>query len=78
MTQTNAATTAPTEQEVSAMQGWATYLTDIEPRLGPYFARAESRQRARIYRDGLLSPAERKNRWQLAEICGEPTPYGFQ
>ena len=36
MTQTHASTTAPTEQEVSAIQGWATYLTDVEQRLGPY------------------------------------------
>ena len=78
MTQTHASTTAPTEQEVSAIQGWATYLTDVEQRLGPYVARAESRQRAMIYLDGLLRPAERKNSWQLADICGEPTPYGFQ
>jgi SRSO17 transposase len=78
MTQTIESTTAPTEQEVSAIQGWATYLTDVEQRLGPYFARVESRQRAMSYLDGLLSPAERKNSWQLAEICGEPTPYGFQ
>ena len=27
---------------------------------------------------GLLSEAERKNSWQVAEVCGEPTPYGFQ
>jgi len=26
----------------------------------------------------LLSSAERKNSWQLAEVCGEPTPYCFQ
>jgi SRSO17 transposase len=26
----------------------------------------------------LLSPAERKNTWQLAEISGETTPYAFQ
>jgi SRSO17 transposase len=26
----------------------------------------------------LLSSADRKNSWQVAEICGEPTPYGFQ
>ena len=27
---------------------------------------------------GLLSPAERKNSWQLAEISSDPNPYGFQ
>ena len=26
----------------------------------------------------MLSPAERKNSWQLAEISGDPNPYGFQ
>jgi SRSO17 transposase len=78
MTQTNESTTAPTAQEVSAIQGWAPYRTDVEQRLGPSVARAEARQRVMIYLDGLLSPAERKNSWQLAEICGEPTPYGFQ
>jgi len=30
------------------------------------------------YLRGLLSEAERKNSWQVAEACGEPTPYGFQ
>jgi SRSO17 transposase len=29
------------------------------------------------YLHGLLSEAERKNSWQVAEVCGEPTPYGF-
>ena len=26
----------------------------------------------------MLRAAERKNSWQLAEVCGEATPYGFQ
>ena len=30
------------------------------------------------YGRGLLSPAERKTSWQLAEVSGDPTPYGFQ
>jgi SRSO17 transposase len=30
------------------------------------------------YLRGLLSPAERKNSWQLAEVSGDPTPYAFQ
>jgi SRSO17 transposase len=25
---------------------------------------------------GLRSEAERKNSWQVAEACGDPTPYG--
>jgi SRSO17 transposase len=71
-------TTAPTEPESSVVQGWATYVTDIARRLGPYFARAETRQRAMTYLRGLLSLAERKNSWQLAEETGDATPDGFQ
>jgi SRSO17 transposase len=78
MTQLIESTTAPTEPEISVVQGWTTYLTDIARRLGPYFARAETRQRVMTYLRGLLSPAERKNSWQLAEETGDATPDGFQ
>jgi SRSO17 transposase len=53
-------------------------LADIERRLAPYFVRAEPRQRAMAYLRGLLSPAERKNSWQLADISGDATPDAFQ
>jgi SRSO17 transposase len=53
-------------------------LADSARRLAPYFARAESRQRALASLHGWLSAAERQNSWQVADICGEPTPYGFQ
>jgi SRSO17 transposase len=53
-------------------------VTEIERRLAPYFERAEPRQRAMAYLRGLLSPAERKNSWQLAEASGDATPYAFQ
>jgi SRSO17 transposase len=61
------------------VQGWHTvYWAEIERRIGPVFARSEARHRALTYLAGLLSPAERKNSWQLAEISGNPNPYGFQ
>jgi SRSO17 transposase len=66
------------DEAASAVQGGFAYLADIERRLAPYFERAEPRQRALAYLRGLLSPAERKNSWQLAEISGAATPYGFQ
>jgi SRSO17 transposase len=66
------------DQDIAAVQGGAAYLSDIERRLAPYFERAEPRQRAMAYLRGLLSPAERKNSWQLAEVSGDATPYGFQ
>ena len=47
-------------------------------RIGPRFVRSEARERARAYLQGLLSPVQRKNGWQLAEIMGEATPYGVQ
>jgi hypothetical protein len=78
MTQLMETTTAPTAPELSVVQGWRTYLTDIARRLGPYFARAETRQRVMTYLQGRLSPAERKNSWQLAEETGDVTPDGFQ
>jgi DDE superfamily endonuclease len=69
---------AVVDEAASTAQGGAAYLVDIERRLAPYFARAEPRQRALAYLQGLLSPAERKNSWQLAEVSGAATPYGFQ
>jgi SRSO17 transposase len=47
-------------------------------RLSDHFARSEVRQRAQDYLRGLLSEAERKNSWQLAEVAGNSTPYGIQ
>jgi len=53
-------------------------VADSERRLARDFARAEPRQRAIAYLRGLLSPVARKNSWQVAEVSGEATPYGFQ
>jgi len=70
--------TLGTDEAASTGQGGLAYLADVERRLAPYFARSESRQRALAYLRGLLSPIGRKNSWQLAEVSGEATPYGFQ
>lgn len=66
------------DQDASAVQGGAAYWRDIERRLAPSFERAEPRQRAMAYLRSLLSPAERKNSWQLAEVSGDTTPSAFQ
>jgi SRSO17 transposase len=63
---------------VTSIEGGPAYLADMARRLAPHFARSQSRQRVMAYLRGLLSEAERKNSWQVAEACGEPTPYGFQ
>jgi SRSO17 transposase len=38
------------------------------------FAQVQSRHRARLYLLGLLSGAERKNSWTIAEQAGDLTP----
>src|SRR5215210_1211487 len=60
------------------VQVWNVYWGDIERHIASLFARSEARSRAIAYLAGLLSPVERKNSWQLAEITGDTTPYGFQ
>jgi SRSO17 transposase len=68
----------PAELELLDVQVWNVYWAQVERRIGSVFARSDARERAMSYLAGLLSPAERKNSWQLAEISGDPNPYGFQ
>jgi hypothetical protein len=70
----------PTTTDVTAspLAGGLASWVDIGGRLAPSCARSESRQRVLTDLRGLLSSAERKPSWPVAEICGEPTPYGFQ
>ena len=68
----------PMDATASTIAGGQAYMADMARRLAPYFARSQSRERVLAYLRGLLSEAERKNSWQVAEVCGEPTPYGFQ
>src|ERR1700687_3552849 len=67
-----------TTAAVAAVEHWADGLAALHARVGRRFARAEPRRRALAYLRGLLSPVERKNGWQLAELAGEPTPDGMQ
>src|SRR5262245_65796351 len=67
-----------TDAPGSTIAGGQAYLADVARRLAPYFGRSQSRDRVLAYVRGLLSEAERKNSWQVAEVCGETTPYGFQ
>ena len=57
---------------------WADELGSLHARIAPRFVRAEPRQRALAYLQGLISPVKRKNGWQLAEQASEATPYGTQ
>jgi SRSO17 transposase len=70
--------TSPAELTVDTVRAWSLELTAVERRLGARFARWDARRRAGAYLRGLLSPVERKNGWQLAEVNGDDTPYGVQ
>lgn len=64
--------------DVAEVERWVAELEQLVERVGPHVARLETRQRALVYLQGLLSPVERKNSWQLAEASGDTTPYGLQ
>ena len=69
---------APADLVLETVREWTLWLTEVERRLMPHFTRREARHRAWAYIRGLLSPVERKNGWQLAEVNGDATPYGLQ
>lgn len=70
--------TSPADLTVDTVRAWSLELTEVERRIGPRFARWDARRRVGAYLRGLLSPVERKNGWQLAEVNGDDTPYGVQ
>jgi hypothetical protein len=63
---------------VAEVEDWAVGLEKLLERIGPRFARSEPRARAGVYVRGLLSGAERKNGWTLAERAGDRTPDAMQ
>src|SRR3954451_15262182 len=63
---------------VAEVEDWAGGLEKLLARIGPRFARFEPRARAGVYLRGLLSAAERKNGWTLAEQAGDATPDAMQ
>ena len=70
--------TPPRDVELETVRAWVVWQTEVERRIMSRFARREARRQAEAYLRGLLSPVERKNGWQLAEVNGETTPYGVQ
>src|SRR5260370_7892160 len=67
-----------TETEEAVLDQATEELARVHARIGTHFRRAEARQRARGFLQGLLAPVERKNGWQLAEELGERGPRGVQ
>jgi SRSO17 transposase len=66
------------DTELEEVTAWAAGLEAMHARIAERLTRPEPRQRTLAYLQGLLSPVERKNGWQLAEQAGDPTPDGMQ
>src|SRR3954466_9014101 len=58
--------------------GWRAELDGLLARFGRLFVRAEPREQAGRYLEGLLGPVERENGWQLAEHLGDARPWRTQ
>src|SRR5258708_16044072 len=67
-----------TETEDSLISSWREKLNRVVERMARHFRRSEPRERAQQYMVGLLSNAERKNSWQVAEITHEAGPQRMQ
>ena len=57
---------------------WRAGFEDMFGLVAGRFAQVQSRRRARLYLLGLLSGAERKNSWTIAEQAGDLSPDGMQ
>jgi SRSO17 transposase len=57
---------------------WTEPFNEMFALVAGVFAEAPSRRRARAYLLGLLSQAERKNGWTIAELAGDLSPAGMQ
>ena len=54
---------------------WRDELEQVQDRLGELFVRPEPRRQAGLHLEALLSSAERRNGWQLAEQIGDARPW---
>ena len=61
-----------------AHAAWSERFNEMFAHVAGVFENAGSRKRARAYLLGLLSHAERKNGWTLAEFAGDGSPDGMQ
>jgi SRSO17 transposase len=64
--------------EADGVLGWRDELDVLKERFGPLFVRPEPRRQAGLYLEALLSGAQRKNGWQLAEQIGDARPWRTQ
>ncbi len=66
------------EHETSAVAATVAAVETVGTRLRPRFRRGAAHRHACMYLRGLLSDAERKNGWQLAEQAGYQQPRAIQ
>src|SRR5271163_4168133 len=57
---------------------WSELFNEMFAQVAGVFRNAAVRRHGRAYLLGLLSHAERKNSWQLAELAGDASPDGMQ
>ncbi len=67
-----------TKAEPEEISAWGKGIERVHGLIGGRFRRAEPRRRVLDYLKGLLSPIERKIRWQLAEQAGDSNSDGVQ
>ena len=61
-----------------AHAAWSERFNEVFAQVAGSFANAKVRRHGRSYLLGLLSQAERKTSWQLAEFAGDASPDGLQ
>jgi len=66
------------QRQLDPLPPWRGPFQEVCRRLTKHFGRIETKQLALDYLQGLLSPVERKNGWQLAEHLGQVNPYRLQ
>jgi SRSO17 transposase len=72
------AVAAPHRLDDDPLARWRAGFDEMFALIAGRFAQVQSRQRARLYLLGLLSGAERKNSWTIAEQAGDLSPDGMQ
>ena len=63
---------------VDGHAAWSELFNEMFMQVAGAFSNARVRRHGRSYVLGLLSQAERKNSWQLAEFAGDASPDGMQ
>jgi SRSO17 transposase len=61
-----------------AHAAWSESFSELFAQVAGVFGNAAVRRHGRAYLLGLLSQAERKNSWMLAEFAGDVSPDGLQ